>query len=52
MSEAKQADNNSRDMHPVSRAWMWLAGWGLFLLGAVATWLWQRPEPLSQKGQQ
>ncbi|MCG8014941.1 MAG: YbaN family protein [Candidatus Thiodiazotropha sp. 'RUGA'] len=60
MSEAKQADNNSQDMHPVSRDWMQLAGWGLFLLGAVgivlpllptttfwigAVWCWSRSAP-------
>ncbi|MBW9269633.1 MAG: YbaN family protein [Candidatus Thiodiazotropha sp. (ex. Lucinisca nassula)] len=60
MSKAKQADKNIQDMHPVSRAWMQLAGWSLFLLGAVgivlpllpttifwigAVWCWSRSAP-------
>ncbi|MCG7981989.1 MAG: YbaN family protein [Candidatus Thiodiazotropha lotti] len=60
MSEVKQADNSRQAMHPVSRAWMQIAGWGLFILGAVgivlpllpttifwigAVWCWSRSAP-------
>ncbi|MCG7991599.1 MAG: YbaN family protein [Candidatus Thiodiazotropha lotti] len=60
MSEVKQAENSKKAMHPVSRAWMQIAGWGLFILGAVgivlpllpttifwigAVWCWSRSAP-------
>ncbi|MEJ2620655.1 MAG: YbaN family protein [Candidatus Thiodiazotropha sp.] len=60
MSEVEQEKDISKKLHPVSKAWMLVAGWLLFALGAVgvalpllpttifwigAVWCWSRSAP-------